>query len=87
MISYSNIFYSFVLIPPSSLSQQYTLYEKPILHFHEPHEHVNSQLDRIFSGKFPSERLTINKTVLASGERHGIALAIDGARWEGHDYQ
>ena len=41
------------------------------------HELVDSQLERIFSEMFPTERWTIDDPSQASDGRYGIALAID----------
>ena len=61
-----------------SLSEQYRLYKKNYFR-HSPHEHVNSQLEHIFSKKFPSERWTIVEPSLTRDGRHGIAMPIDGS--------
>ena len=45
---------------------------------HSPHEHVDSQLERIFSEMFSSERWTIVEPLLAMDERNGIVMAICG---------
>ena len=59
-----------------SLSQQNTLWN--VYFKHSPHEYVNSQLERIFSNMFPSDRWTIVESSLAKVGCHRIAMAIDG---------
>ena len=55
-----------------------------------PHEHINSQLGRIFQKKFHYQRWTFAEPSLTRDGRHGIAITINwgplGMSWPSVDY-